>query len=77
MGEKVSDISDVSTIVDDMVQKLIGHDTGYYFRGMSICGVINYDEEFEKGWYADKQYSDSDVGRDIFTELLRNIMLKR
>ena len=43
---------------------------------MSICGIVPYDDRFELGWYSNKQYSNTKEGNKIFTEILKNILLK-
>lgn len=77
MGRKIKTATDITKVMDYKVKELLGEDPGYYFQTMHICGLINDDPSFESGWYEGTQYSDTQQGGKIFTELLKNIVLKQ
>lgn len=77
MGRKIKTATDITKVMDYKVKELLGEDPGYYFQTMRICGLINDDPSFESGWYEGTQYSDTQQGGKIFTELLKNIVLKQ
>ena len=77
MGRKVKTATDITKVMDFKVKDLLGEDPGYYFQTMHICGLINDDPNFESGWFGNTQYSDTPNGSKIFTEVLKNIVLKQ
>lgn len=76
MGRKVKTAMDITKVMDYKIRDLLGDDPGYYFQSMHICGLINEDQKFEDGWYSNMQYSDTQTGFKIFTDILKNIVLK-
>lgn len=76
MGRKVKTAMDITKVMDYKIRDLLGDDPGYYFQSMHICGLINEDPRFEDGWFSATQYSDTQVGYKMFTEILKNIVLK-
>ncbi len=76
MGRKVKTAMDITKVMDFKLRELLGEDPGYYFQSMHICGLINDDQRFEDGWFNETQYSDTQIGYKIFTDILKNIVLK-
>lgn len=76
MGRKVKTAIDITKVMDYKIRDLLGDDPGYYFQSMHICGLINDDQKFEDGWYSNMQYSDTQAGFKMFTDILKNIVLK-
>lgn len=75
LGKKLKKPTDVTDIMDTKLIELIGEDPGYAFSNLHICGSIPYDPNFENGWFAEEQYSDTKKGNDLFVQLLKNIVL--
>ena len=75
-GKKVKNMRAVTRAMDDKVVELIGEEPEYYFKDMYIAGVVKDNTEFESGWYARKQFSDTKAGQPIFIELVKNILLR-
>lgn len=75
-GKRVKKTEDIASIMDDKVMEFIGVDPGNYFSDMEVCGFMQYDSNIENCWFGKTQYSDTDTGRDIFIELIKNILLK-
>ena len=75
-GKKVRSLKNVPKEMDNKVAELIGEEPDYYFKDMQIAGVIDDSVEFESGWYARKQYSDTKKGQPIFIELVKRILLR-
>ena len=75
LGKRLKKPTDVTDIMDTKLIELIGEDPGYAFSNLHICGSIPYDPNFENGWFAEEQYSDTKKGNDLFVQLLKNIVL--
>lgn len=76
MGKRVKGVADVLRVMDDMVESLTGIDPGYHFSNLKVAGLIDYDASIEECWYADKQYTDSLVGHEKFTDIIKRLLLK-
>lgn len=75
-GRKVSTLNEILKEMDNKVFEIVGGDIGLYFTDLDIVGEIPLDIEFEKGWYSDIQYSDSQKGMDLFADILVKTVLK-
>lgn len=73
----ISSVRDILRRLDTEVSSLLGIDPEYYFSNLSVCGIMNYDEKYENGWFSDRAYSDYPEGREEFIKLLTNILLKK
>ena len=77
MGKYVNGFQGIPAAIDKSIKELLGEDPGYHVRGMNICGVINYDEDFEKEWYGKERYSDSELGEMVFIQLINGLITGR
>jgi cellulose biosynthesis protein BcsQ len=76
MGRKIRNPKDVCRTMDALLQDIQGEVSGYYFEGMPICGIIEEKDEFERGWFDGKQFSDTKEGSKLFMNILKNIVLR-
>lgn len=73
----ISNARDILRRLDVEVNSLLGIDPEYYFSNLSICGIMDYNTEYENSWFSTKAYSDSPNGKLEFIKLLTNILLKK
>lgn len=73
----ISNARDILRRLDMEVNSLLGIDPEYYFSNLSICGIMDYNTEYENSWFSTKAYSDSPNGKLEFIKLLTNILLKK
>lgn len=76
-GKKVKNTFDIAKIMDKKVESLLGEDPGYHFSNLRVCGVIQDNPGFEKGWFNEKQISDTKNGFELFRNLLVSIVLRK
>ena len=76
-GKSIRSAADIMKVVDQQVLELIGDDPGFYFKDMTLSGIIDDDPNMEDGWFDNVQYSDTRKGQNVFLELLQNIVLHK
>lgn len=76
LGRRVKSITDVPRCMDMKIADLLGEEPLYRFSDMHLCGSLGYIDGIEDCWYNTKQYSDTQEGFNLFTELLIKIVLK-
>ena len=77
MGRKIKSTVDIAKAMDDKVSELVGMDIGLYFESMHVAGIVEDKKELESGWFESKQYSDTNDGKELFSGLLKDIVMKR
>ena len=77
MNKRVRRVTDIPKIMDNKVQELVGLDPGFYFQEMHIAGILDEDEDYEASWFKRTQYSDTDKGFQVYSQLIQNILLKQ
>lgn len=77
MNKRVRRVTDIPKIMDNKVQELVGLDPGFYFQEMHIAGILEEDEDYEASWFKRTQYSDTDKGFQVYSQLIQNILLKQ
>ena len=76
MGKRTKIGRKTTEEMDSIVQDLTGMDIGYYFSDLDVIGIIKDDPEIEKYWCTKKRYSDTKVGREIFSKIIYNMMIR-
>lgn len=77
LGNSARSAKDVLMRLDMEVQGLLGIDPEYYFSGIDTCGILPYDDSYEDFWFSETQMSDTPAGRQVFVQLLSNILIRK
>lgn len=77
LGSRVKSLGSILSNMDSVVEDLIGAEAEFNFCDMQICGVLPYDELYEKCWFDRSQYSDYESGYIQMIGLLNNVYVKK
>lgn len=77
LGKKVKSFNKIPYAMDSKLKDLLGAEPPYRFSDMHVCGGLGVINSLEGYWYESKQYSDTEEGFKVFTEILVKTVLKK
>lgn len=69
-GQDVKNVRQGLLRIDREVQDLLGVDPEFYFSSIPVCGIMKFNNEYERTWFSKEAYSDTREGRAEYVELL-------
>lgn len=73
-GRKVRTTAEILESMDTILSELVGYKMEVEFTNFNVVDCLSYNNQYDRFWLTDKFISDTQEGREIFTNLLDNIM---
>ena len=75
-GEKVGSTESMLSVLDNAYERLAQSTSDYSFTDIPVAAILDYSSEYEKYWFSKKYLTDTEEGRQIFTNLLSTALEK-